>query len=69
MQPWCLVCPASRGIGFELARLLLQRTNVPVVATARRDVEQVKQSILDGIGGNTGDRLNVLELDVTGINL
>lgn len=66
MQPWCLVSPASKGIGFELARLLLQRTNVPVVATARKDIDQTKQSLLQGLEEDVKGRLNVLQLDVTG---
>ncbi|KAI9711545.1 MAG: hypothetical protein M1820_002109 [Bogoriella megaspora] len=65
MQPWCFVSPASRGIGFELAKLLLQRTNLPVVATARKDVEKAKESLLEGIEGDRDHRLTVLPLDVT----
>lgn len=37
-KAWCLVSPASRGIGLALTRHLLRTTNVPVVATARKDV-------------------------------
>ncbi|KAI9657353.1 MAG: hypothetical protein M1821_003033 [Bathelium mastoideum] len=66
MQPWCLVSPASRGIGFELARLLLQRTNAPIVATARKDLDQMRHNILNGLGKDAGERLNVLQLDVIG---
>ncbi|KAL9068416.1 MAG: hypothetical protein Q9157_006515 [Trypethelium eluteriae] len=65
MQPWALVSPASRGIGFELARLLLQRSKVPIVATTRKDVDKTKQSILGGIDEDAKDRLKVLQLDVT----
>ena len=66
MQPWCLVSPASRGIGLELARLLLRRTNVLVVATARKGVDEAKQNILHGLNEDAKERLNVLELDVIG---
>lgn len=63
---WSLVCPANRGIGFHLTRHLLQTTNIPVVATTRKDIEGVKRSILDDLPDVDRDRLTVLELDVTG---
>jgi NAD(P)-dependent dehydrogenase (short-subunit alcohol dehydrogenase family) len=63
---WSLICPANRGIGFHLTRHLLQTTNIPVVATTRKDVEGVKRSILDDLPDVDRDRLTVLELDVTG---
>jgi NAD(P)-dependent dehydrogenase (short-subunit alcohol dehydrogenase family) len=66
MQPWALVTPASRGIGLELARRLLQTTNVPVVATARKDLDQAKESVLQGLKDVKEDRLNVLKVDVLG---
>ncbi|KAL2069146.1 hypothetical protein VTL71DRAFT_15484 [Oculimacula yallundae] len=62
---WSLVCPASRGIGFQLTRHLLQTTKIPVIATARKDVTGVKKSILEDLPDVDPDRLNVLELDVT----
>lgn len=64
-MPWSLVSPASRGIGFHLARHLLQTTKIPVVATARKDVDGVKKSILHDLPDVESDRLTVLELDVT----
>ncbi|TKA63838.1 hypothetical protein B0A55_10838, partial [Friedmanniomyces simplex] len=64
MRPWALVTPASRGIGLELARRLLQTTNVPVVATARKDTDQTKENLLSGLQGVEEDRLHVLKLDV-----
>ncbi len=64
MQPWALVTPASRGIGLELARRLLQTTSVPVVATARKDVDQTEEHVLSGLDGVQEDRLCVLKLDV-----
>jgi NAD(P)-dependent dehydrogenase (short-subunit alcohol dehydrogenase family) len=66
MQPWALVTPASRGIGLELARRLLQTTNVPVIATARKDLDQTKESVLQGLKDVKEDRLNVLKVDVLG---
>ena len=62
---WSLVTPASRGVGFQLARHLLQTTKTPVVATARKDVDGVKKSILQDLPDVDSDRLTVLELDVT----
>ncbi|KAK4634533.1 hypothetical protein CLAFUW4_00729 [Fulvia fulva] len=64
MQPWALVSPASRGIGLELSRRLLQTTNVPVVATARRNLDQARENILSGLRDVKEDRLHVVKLDV-----
>ncbi|KAG9640691.1 NAD(P)-binding protein, partial [Aureobasidium melanogenum] len=64
MQPWALVSPASRGIGLHLARHLLQNTKLPIVTTARKDLDQAKESILDGLHHVDQSRLNVLKLDV-----
>lgn len=66
MQPWVLVTPASRGIGLELVRRLLQSTNAPVVATARKDLDQTKEKALDGLKDVKEDRLKVLKVDVLG---
>lgn len=63
---WSLVCPASRGIGFQLTRRLLETTHLPVVATARSDASKVKKSILEDLTDVDEKRLTVLELDVTG---
>ena len=62
---WSLVCPASRGIGFQLARHLLETTKIPVVATTRNDVRSVKKSILEDLNVDS-NRLIVLQVDVTG---
>lgn len=63
---WCMVTPASRGIGHALTKHLLTTTKVPVVATARKDTDGVKSSILDSLKDVDESRLTVLELDVTG---
>ncbi|TVY59064.1 putative oxidoreductase [Lachnellula cervina] len=65
MAPWTLVSPASRGIGFHLTRHLLRNTSLPVVATARKDVEGVRKSMLEGLKDVDQERLKVLSLDVT----
>ena len=65
VQPWSLVTPASRGIGLQLARRLLKTTSLPVVATARRNLDETKEKILDGLDVDES-RLDVLELDVKG---
>lgn len=61
---WSLVCPASRGIGFHLTRHILQNTQLPVVATSRKDLEGTKSSILKDLDVDP-KRLTVLEVDVT----
>jgi NAD(P)-dependent dehydrogenase (short-subunit alcohol dehydrogenase family) len=68
MQPWALVSPASRGIGLQLARHLLQNTNLPIVTTARKDLDHAKETILDGLHHVDESRLNVLKLDVLGMH-
>ena len=65
VQPWTFTSPASRGIGLQLARRLLQTTNLPVVATARTDLEGTRNRILEGLDVDA-QRLEVLQLDVTG---
>ncbi len=45
-RPWIFISPASRGIGHALARHLLRTTGLPVVATARSDLDGVRASIL-----------------------
>lgn len=66
MHPWSLISPASRGIGFALARKILQTTNAPVVVTARKDLAQTKKELLEGTNIDEG-RLTVLGLDVLGM--
>lgn len=66
MQPWALITPSSRGIGLELARRLLRTTNVPVVATARKDLDQTKENVLSGLKDVEEQRLHVLKVDVLG---
>ena len=66
LKPWLLATPASRGIGLQLARRLLNTTDLPVVATARKDLERTKAQILHGLDVDPS-RLSVLKLDVTGL--
>lgn len=66
MNPWSLVSPASRGIGLQVARQLLQTSSVPVVTTARKDLDQSRESILSGLDGVDESRLHVLRVDVLG---
>lgn len=63
---WSLVCPANRGIGFYLTRHLLQTTKIPVVATTRKDAEDIKKYILDDLPDVDKNRLIVFDVDVTG---
>ena len=67
-KPWLLVTPASKGIGFRLARYLLKSTDAPVVATARTDLNGTKDRILQNLDVDK-KRLRVLKLDVTSIAL
>lgn len=65
MPPWSLVSPASRGIGFALARRILQTTTAPLVATARKDLSSTKEALLKGLDVDES-RLTMLELDYCG---
>ena len=67
-KPWILVSPSSRGIGLQLARRLLKTTDLPVIATARKDLESTSKQILEGLDIDE-KRLEVLKLDVTGTHL
>lgn len=66
MQPWALVTPASRGIGLELARRLLRTTDIPIVTSARKDLDQIRENLLSGLDGVSEERLHVLKMDVLG---
>lgn len=66
-KPWLLVTPASRGIGLQLARRLLRTTTLPLIATARKDIDQTRARILEGLDDVDQQRLEVLKLDVCGI--
>jgi len=66
MHPWTLISPASRGIGFALAKRVLQTTNAPVVVTARKDLDKTKEELLKGESFDES-RLKVLKLDVLGV--
>ena len=65
VKPWILVSPASQGIGLQIARRLLKTTDLPIVATARRDIEGTRNHVLSGLGDEK-QRLDVLKLDLNG---
>ena len=67
MKAWSLVTPASRGIGLQVARQLLQTTSVPIVATARKDLDQTRENILTGLDNVEESRLHILKVDVLGM--
>ncbi|KAJ5691355.1 hypothetical protein N7488_012090 [Penicillium malachiteum] len=64
---FALVTPASRGLGFAFAQQLLAKTQLPVVATARKNCADVREKLLssEGLPQNAEQRLRVLEVDVT----
>jgi NAD(P)-dependent dehydrogenase (short-subunit alcohol dehydrogenase family) len=66
---FALVTPASRGLGFAFAQQLLARTELPVIATARKNCNDIHERLLssEGVPENSEKRLRVLEVDVTGI--
>lgn len=65
---FALVTPASRGLGFAFAQQLLAQTQLPVVATARKNCAEVRDQLLSskGLPPDAEDRLRVLKVDVTG---
>ncbi|BCS24636.1 uncharacterized protein APUU_41080S [Aspergillus puulaauensis] len=64
---FAIVTPASRGLGFALAQQLLAHTSLPVIATARKDCEEVRDRLLEikNEAPAAEKRLNVLKVDVT----
>ncbi|KAI9375432.1 hypothetical protein BJX61DRAFT_141476 [Aspergillus egyptiacus] len=65
---FALVTPASRGLGFAFAQQLLAHTDLPVIATARRDGHRLRERLLEQVKNETSDaeeRLRVFSLDVT----
>lgn len=66
---FALVTPASRGLGFALARQLLVRTSLPVIVTARKNCDEVHDRLLEGLPARSGasKRLRVYTVDVTGM--
>lgn len=68
---FALVTPASRGLGFAFTQQLLTRTKLPVIATARKQCDELQERLLssDGVPQDAEQRLRVLRVDVTGKNL
>ncbi|CAJ0548015.1 Ff.00g047690.m01.CDS01 [Fusarium sp. VM40] len=68
-KPWIFVSPSTRGIGYALTRHLLQKTSLPILATARlrHDPEDVKRSLLGDLPEKDGlaKRLSIVHADVT----
>ncbi|KAE8152265.1 hypothetical protein BDV25DRAFT_170665 [Aspergillus avenaceus] len=63
---FAIVTPASRGIGFALARRLLEHTPLPVIATSRRNPTELHRQLLSGLDKPTTEtRLKVFQADVT----
>ena len=65
---FALVTPASRGLGFAFTQQLLTRTKLPVIATARKNCDELQQRLLSskGMPEDAEGRLHVLQVDVTG---
>ena len=68
-KPWIFVSPSTRGIGYALTPHLLQKTSLPILATARlrHDPEDVKKSLLQGLPEKDAlaKRLSIVHADVT----
>jgi NAD(P)-dependent dehydrogenase (short-subunit alcohol dehydrogenase family) len=64
---FALITPASRGIGFALARQLLVHTDLPVCATARKECGTVHDKLVKSVDSkrDAAKRVMVLEADVT----
>lgn len=65
---FALVTPASRGLGFALAQQLLVQTQLPVIATGRKNCIGIRERLLSDrkVPANAEERLRLLEVDVTG---
>ncbi|KAL7273680.1 hypothetical protein RUND412_003452 [Rhizina undulata] len=64
-MPFNIVCPSSRGLSLALSRQLLRTSQLPLIATARNDLSEVKERILSGLEGVSEERVTVLKVDVT----
>ncbi|KAL4956949.1 short-chain dehydrogenase/reductase [Aspergillus filifer] len=66
---FAIVAPASRGLGFAFAQQLLKHTNLPIIASARKDCDGVRSRLLDSVrndGATSAEkRLTVYEVEVT----
>ncbi|KAJ5827474.1 Short-chain dehydrogenase/reductase SDR [Penicillium robsamsonii] len=64
---FALVTPASRGLGLAFAQQLLTRTELPVIATGRKNCDEVRERLLSskGMPKDATERLRVLQVDVT----
>lgn len=65
---FALVTPASRGLGFAFAQQLLAQTELPVIVTARKNCNEVRERLLSskGLRSNADKKLHIHEVDVTG---
>ncbi|KAF2083338.1 NAD(P)-binding protein [Saccharata proteae CBS 121410] len=64
MAPWVLISPASQGVGFALAKRILETTKVPVVVTARAQLGPFERKLLGEVKQrDAADRLKVLKLN------
>ncbi|PRP76401.1 short-chain dehydrogenase/reductase SDR [Planoprotostelium fungivorum] len=63
-KPLALISPASRGLGFAVAKHLLRTTKVPIVTTCRTAPELLRAELLKHVP-SASDRIGVLQLDVT----
>ncbi|KAJ5995475.1 hypothetical protein N7481_002452 [Penicillium waksmanii] len=63
---FALVAPASRGLGLAFAQQLLTKTELPVVATTRKNCTGVRDRILNGknVPSSAKGRLRLFEVDV-----
>lgn len=68
-QGFALITPASRGIGFSFTQQLLSRTQLPVVATARTNCDELRDKLLssNGLPSNAEKRLKLFQVDVKGM--
>ncbi|PYH43419.1 short-chain dehydrogenase/reductase [Aspergillus saccharolyticus JOP 1030-1] len=65
---FALVAPASKGLGFAFAQQLLFHTTLPVIATARKNCDEVRDKLLGAVKSDSNsprERLKVLQVDVT----
>ncbi|KAL3463166.1 hypothetical protein BJX64DRAFT_257727 [Aspergillus heterothallicus] len=65
---FAIVTPASRGLGFAFAQQLLANTNIPVIATARTNCDQLRSRLLESVeaeGSRAEHRLKIFKVDVT----
>lgn len=65
VRPYILCSPGSSGLSLALARQFLKATDLPLIATARSDLDAVKDQLLADQDVSDRSRVTMLHVDFT----